>query len=147
MSDAKLVGANLTNADLHGGTMANADLRQANLSGAKLYGYVLVDSEAGYFYFPGTNLSGSNLSGANLTDADFSGPNYDGPTPRILAGRISPSLTHAARSSPMPCHPITASPTSSEQTGTSPALIFCPVHRCSSAIMTVTSKSRSTTTC
>lgn len=73
VSDAKLHGVNLKQADLSGAKLARArlelaDLGNANLAGAKLPGAKLRR----------TNLRGARLNGAYLTYAEFDGANVMG---------------------------------------------------------------------
>jgi len=63
MEDAKLTGANLSDANLFDAKLTGADLSGANLFGANLRG---------------ANLSGADLSGANLSCADLFGADLTG---------------------------------------------------------------------
>ena len=70
LSDAILSGSNLSDADLSGANLSLANLRDANLSGANLSGSNLSDAD-----LSDADLSGANLSLANLGDANLSGAN------------------------------------------------------------------------
>jgi uncharacterized protein YjbI with pentapeptide repeats len=63
LSDAGLVFANLSKANLQGADLSNANLSRANLSQADL---------------TGANLSGATLYGANLTGAKLNSTNFSG---------------------------------------------------------------------
>jgi len=66
----RLVGANLTGADLHSTNLTNADLFSANLTNANLTGANLTNAD-----LSGANLTNANLTGANLTNANLTGAN------------------------------------------------------------------------
>ena len=73
LSGANLRGANLRGANLRGANLRGADLRGADLSGANLSGADLSGAGLRGADLSDADLSGANLSGANLSGADLSG--------------------------------------------------------------------------
>jgi hypothetical protein len=73
LRDAYLLGADLSGANLSDAYLRGADLSDANLSDADLSGANLSDA-----YLLGADLLGADLSDANLSGADLSGANLRG---------------------------------------------------------------------
>ena len=84
---AKLIGVNMSRADLSSANLLGAQLGGANLEQASLIGVVLAEadiSDANLFQanlsqanLENANLLGANLSGANLTNTDLTGATYN----------------------------------------------------------------------
>jgi Pentapeptide repeats (8 copies) len=78
LSWANLRGANLSWANLSGANLSWANLIEANLSGANLIEANLIEANLSWANLSGANLSGANLRGANLSRANLSGANLRG---------------------------------------------------------------------
>jgi uncharacterized protein YjbI with pentapeptide repeats len=80
MSNVDLSFANLSGADLSGADLVGARLFGTHLEGAKLIVADLRDAEIGLPYLKGTNLEYAMLQGANLYSTDLSGTDLKGAT-------------------------------------------------------------------
>ncbi|HVB22591.1 MAG TPA: pentapeptide repeat-containing protein [Ktedonobacteraceae bacterium] len=90
LSNANLIGANLSDASLNGAYLSNASLNRSNLIGADLSNASLNGA-----YLIGADLSNANLNGANLNGTIFSNAilsNADLSNAILSSTIISPSL-------------------------------------------------------
>lgn len=78
LSDANLDGANLANADLSRVNLSRADLSRVNLSNANLSGADLSRTELRLSHLIHADLSRANLNGANLSYANLTYANLTG---------------------------------------------------------------------
>lgn len=73
LSKAKLIQANLINANLEGSDLSNANLSQAELKNTDFTGTKLSNAN-----LSNSNLTNANLSGADLTEVNFNKANLEG---------------------------------------------------------------------